>query len=255
MLFLTLPTLNKVFGFYHVCLVRDWGYIVKDQIELILKSGLYDRTYKIFVSCLGTVTQRKHLEKMLPPKFKIVFFNEDIKLAEIPIMQYMQDLSKTDKFILWYIHTKGVTSGARNSNIVHWRKVMEYFIIERYKKCLQTVSLSKCDACGVLAYDLSSRPSNLTPNGGHFFAGNFWWSKSKFIRTLPNITQIFNNDRGVHRRAVAEMLFTRRKGARFYSFFQKIINIYHDVYGFSLRRQDYVKTNHLIKIPFMIKFL
>ncbi len=86
MLKLPIPEIN---GFYHICMVKSWRKIVSEQIELIQASTLYDKTKKIYIGCLGHKNEKSFLEEMIKPltKIKIIFYNSNIKLAEIPTLQ------------------------------------------------------------------------------------------------------------------------------------------------------------------------
>lgn len=178
---------KKTLGFYHVCMINHWKNIVKDQVKLILDSGLYERTDKILVGCVGKDVD--DLRDLLPEKFEIRFHDENIQLYEIPTLQLLQDACVEDDFLLWYIHTKGAYSETKKSTVYLWRKIMEYFVIEKHEQCYQV--MDRCDACGIDLRHLAVHFHNAY--SGHFwvFIGNFWWSKSQYIRKLPNITQFW----------------------------------------------------------------
>jgi hypothetical protein len=57
---------------------------------------------------------------------------------------------------------------------------MEYFVIQRHEDCIR--ALVDHDACGV----------NLLSDGPFraFFAGNFWWARSAYIRRLPPLSSL-----------------------------------------------------------------
>lgn len=200
--------MEKVLGFYHVCMVNDWYNIVKEQVSLIIKSGLYEKTEKIFVGCLGVRENKTILQRLLPEKFEIIFYNVNIQLYEVPTLSYLQSLSKREDFYCWYIHTKGATSAVIYSekNITAWRHMMEYFIIENYEKCLLTLENPKCDACGVKVRCDSEYC---------YYGGNFWWSKSVYINKLPSILDKFEKSQS---RFSAESMLGWSATPRFYAF-------------------------------------
>jgi len=229
-----------IYGFYHVCLANNWTALVKEQIQLIMDSGLYEKTDKIFVSCVGM--GRKILQNMLPPKFQIALYNPDIRPAEVPLVRYIHELSKKEDFLCWYIHTKGVISGQGNWNVVLWRKVMEHFIIFKHQQCIDTISSPKCDVCGILIYDAWATPMRVTGKGGHFCAGNFWWSKSSYLRTLKSV--FLNGSRWE-----AEFWFARRPSTRFVSFYQLPYTSTRDFYTRPIAPRDYKNKMGGIRIP------
>src|SRR5215510_9535795 len=106
--------------------MNHWRDIVEDQLQLISKTGLYNKTNKILVGCVGPTNEKELLNKMLPEKYELVFHDEDIELAEIPTLQCLQDACQHDNFLVWYAHTKGVFSEYRPNHKPHvlkWRKM------------------------------------------------------------------------------------------------------------------------------------
>lgn len=177
-----------------------------------MESGLYDKTEKIFVGCVG----KQQSDLALPPKFEVVFHNDDIHFYEIPILKIMQDLSKQEDFLIWYIHTKGVTS---KESIISssWRKKMQYFIIERHMDCIKAVEQPNCDACGIEirnSFDKKLFDGKLRRH----FSGNFWWSKSSYVKNLPDVEQTWlTHDRN---RYVAEAFIGLAPKPRLYQMFK-----------------------------------
>lgn len=185
--------MSKILGFYHVCLLNHWKKIVGEQIELIEASGLYSKTDRIFIGCVGSQDEKVILEKLLPEKYQIVYHNTNVKLAEMPTLQCLQDTAQDNDFLVWYIHTKGVVSERNQSYVLRWRKIMEYFIIEKHEDCIKT--MVNCDACGIdlRLLGVNHFDDTMLYFFGWFWAyiGNFWWSKAAYIRKLPNLTQFW----------------------------------------------------------------
>lgn len=247
--------MRQILGFYHVCLVENWKNIVKSQVKRILKSGLYDKTDRIYTSCLG---QGKHeLRRILPPKFEILIHNPNIKLAEIPILQSMQNYAKNNEFFAWYIHTKGVISGRWNVHVNNWRTMMEYFIIDRHDRCLKIIQRPDCDACGIeVRTDCWDNLVHVKHKP--FFLGNFWWSKSEYLKILPNLTQKWH-ECGRCRHIAESFLGLLPKKARLFSFYNSNLNPYaHTVSHFDYQYNSYIYkliNGKLINLKTRIKAL
>jgi hypothetical protein len=74
-----------------------------------------------------------------------------------------------------YHHTKGVSWDKRSN--IKWRQAMQWYCIENWEKCIEY--LKDADACGAfLRIDKRWNPH---------FAGNFFWAKSEYLKTLPRI--------------------------------------------------------------------
>lgn len=200
-------------------MTNHWRRIVANQLDLILNFKLYDKTEKIFVACLGSLTDKTELRAMLPDKFDIVFHNTDMELCEIPILQYMQDMAKNDNFIAWYIHTKGVFSEKTNTVVSHWRAMMEYFVIERNEECINEILHNHCDACGIDVRYLRVAHQDHFKGRYWCFIGNFWWSKSTHVNSLPNLTNVWLNNK--KSRYTAEVFIGLGNWPRLCSFYNK----------------------------------
>lgn len=71
-----------------------------------------------------------------------------------------------------YFYNKGITrSGAAVAN---WKEVLNYYLVEKWPECVKLLETS--DVVGVK--DLVCMDYTVS--------GNFWWSKSSHIKTLPN---------------------------------------------------------------------
>ncbi len=223
----------KILGFYHICLINNWEALVSEQVNSILKSNLYVDTEKIIVGCLGPLSLKRKLQVILPKKFNVEFYDENINLFEIPTIRIMQIMAKQEKFYSWYIHTKGVFSKTlkKINTVEKWRKMMEHFVIDKYTKCLEMIKLDNCDACGTEAkyYGFPKIIENqlVYTNPTYHFSGNFWWSKSQYIKHLPDIQEKwieFNRSR-----YVAEAFIGMAPKPRLYSFLNSYNNLYDNV--------------------------
>ena len=165
--------------YYHVaCIDIDYQDIINEQIGLLIKTGLYDAADKIFYSHVGgnNVT--------LPPKFERIYRNKNFTVAELPIMDVILSHSKIRDFNCLYFHTKG--SGRNFSKLPKqvgndWRHYMQHFNIEFWEQNLKL--LEEYDTVGT---------SFLQGKGwyGSHYSGNFWWSKSDYIKTLSPVNEI-----------------------------------------------------------------
>lgn len=230
----------KILGFYHICMQNQWLSIVKEQVEIITKTKLYDATEEIFIGCLGSLEDKNILLKILPRKFKIIFYNKNIHLYEIPTLQYLQDLSKNQEFLAWYIHTKGIFSEKTTNkiNVTAWRRMMEYFIIKEWDKCVKIIRQSGCDACGI-EIRKTFKKLILPEKPRHHFSGNFWWSKSKYVRTLPNITECWNTNN--KNRFIAEAFIGMSPFPRLWSFYNSGADLYEVNIDKNLYENKYIK--------------
>ena len=123
------------------------------------------------------------------------------------MLEILQTISYSENFYCYYLHSKGVSKlnqRGRINPIKSWRNYMEYFIIDKYNNCIVELN-SGVDAVGVkLRPTPKGNPnntlmfwwgkSNISPIPKHF-SGNFWWSKSDYIKKLPDIKILSKYDR------------------------------------------------------------
>jgi hypothetical protein len=173
----------KNYIYMHICTIGDWENVIRKIFNIIKLSGLLEKVEEIRVSVLGDST--KILEILESPKVKIVFHSENTQLYERPILEILHNdaLNATEPFNVLYLHSKGV-SRVENKNITDWIDFMLFFLVEKHFDCLE--SLKIYDACGVNLSKITNNNSQLTFKNNYHFSGNFWWSKSDYIKTLPS---------------------------------------------------------------------
>lgn len=194
----------RTVAYYHVYLpdnVVAGTDLVLEQLKHIEDSGLLSNLDQIRVSC---VTQTDGRERIFTNLCKSYPGNWDIDLVKNPYSndremvenlessttvteeytykKLWNDALKEDLRIL-YFHTKGVTSYIRNlysfdvetyKTYYYWREFLNWGVLENWRKCVD--ALDQYDIAGV---NYQTEPSK-------HFSGNFWWTTSNHIRTLPD---------------------------------------------------------------------
>lgn len=188
----------KNYCVYHIYCVNDWKEVFIEQINLIKSSGLCDFIDKLFLS----INYNENIDvDFIVENLKYVNYEiiskTDKNEYEFPALKFIQNLANQENFNVLYLHTKGVSISKENMGFYHnsknfehlkncvndWRNYMEYFLIENYQDCL--TELKVYDACGV----------NLVDKPTKHFSGNFWWSKSEYIKKLFNLNLVDLNFR------------------------------------------------------------
>lgn len=190
---------NKIpiYIFSHNYLVNNWYEIVENQLKLLIESGLYENSNKITFGVYGNDEEFEKFNKLVyytdyEKKCNIVrHLSNDGELRTIHLLYQYAKECKENEFLL-YFHTKGVDSENRiniNKNAVRaWRTMMEYFTIERWRDAVD--KLKNYDIVGACYFKV------VEDRKFSIFAGNFWWTKSDYVKTLYDISEKFNlNDR------------------------------------------------------------
>lgn len=188
--------------FIHICMIENWKEIFEDQIKTIKKSGLYDRCEKIHLGILGNNIQNIPFDK----KFNILYYDSRTTLFEIHTINHIKtycDNLDYEIYIL-YIHTKGVRKAGNNSVIQSWRKMMEYFLIEQYKICIDNLNIYDTLGNNVVNMYCYNK-DEIAINNKHtlHYSGNFWWSKKSYIDKL-NYLQLDLTQNAINTRFRAE---------------------------------------------------
>ena len=160
-----------IYVFFHICCNNNWHSVVTKLYNQIKASGLYDKIDGIYCGVLGNPEQDNH-PMFLDPKIKILF-NENKDLFERFTLNSLIELSVKNDFYALYIHSKGIRFNGQNPCVEDWVDYMTYFNITQHEECLKRLEIF--DAVGV---NLWNHQGNL------HFSGNFWWSKSSYIRNL-----------------------------------------------------------------------
>lgn len=192
--------------YYHVYLtdnVSTWASIVMEQMTLMMNHDLLDEVDEIRINCISKNDERVNLFINLLNHFNIgnktrihlyenPFDNDQDMLnniesdktvtENITMRNIWNDCQNEDMHLL-YIHTKGITSVSnllmrgdtyRYSVYYHWRQFLNWSVIEKWKLCVDNLHFN--DICG----------TNYRETPAKHFSGSFWWSKSEYIRKLPD---------------------------------------------------------------------
>lgn len=236
---------NPILIFSHNYLVGEWETIVTEQLQLLLDTKLYQASTKIHycVFAYENNAYRKFINLVIQhdPLNKIQIIRHEENKFEFLTLKLLQDTIKQynkEAYVLYY-HTKGLTSVQNHykeidinqtisastilQNATNWRKCMEYFNIEKWPNCTQ--ALDVYDTVGTL-YVSNGHPWN------NFYSGNFWWTKTSYIKKLPDIN--VNCDARIE----AELWIGKTQHYWFNFFSNKGENVYLDNYDPKDYRDD-----------------
>lgn len=196
--------MTKKIVYYHVYLTDDystWAGILLEQMHHIQTSNLMSQIDEFRVTAITQNDLRKDsfaaICKTYEKKFDIEFvqnpyaddyamlanINNDETVTENYTYRKLWNDCQNEDMLLLYIHTKGITSvinhlkAGRTNDYVkyyHWRQFLNWGVLESWYRCVQ--SLEVYDVAGVNYYEKPAK----------HFSGNFWWSKSDYIKRLPN---------------------------------------------------------------------
>ena len=177
---------------YHIATVgNDWVHLTYKSYDKLIKSGiLFDKNLKgIKISYLGVEKNINILKSIWDhPLVEIINFGENVLLYEYPVMGYIKDLCDKEECNILYFHCKGMLH--KQGSITDWIDFLEYFVIEKYKYCLDklidydTVSCNYYPEADDPCYKHHPYPFTLLLK---HYSGNYWWSKSSNIKKLNRL--------------------------------------------------------------------
>lgn len=183
----------EIYGFYHVYCSGPWREMAAAQMSRLRGSGLLEVTRRLYVSCIPTEegdtgelmailgTGKAELIAVTPPPGRY----------EYPALRYARQLCADRDCLVYYFHTKGVSYypadgvcgrrlGKFLRNVTSWRGMMEWALFDKWRVAVNTLT-GGYDTYG--CYRLPPRPKKY-----YMYAGNFWWARGGYLRTLPEIT-------------------------------------------------------------------
>jgi len=162
-------SLNKIVIFYHMYQVNNWLEIFEDHVKLINDSDLINNIEFMHIGINGNQVYNSSDNKI------VSVINKNQELEEGSTLKSLYDFSiKNPGYKILYIHSKGVTNNSKP--VEYWRNYMNYFMIEKWKDCVEYLSEYDSVGCNYME----------NTNYGKYphYSGNFWWANSEYISKL-----------------------------------------------------------------------
>lgn len=167
---------EKIAIFYHVLQYGTWKEVYEEQIVRLQQSGLYDSCDYINVCVNGQIQMPFNLDK--------VNLSRNVEMrSEIDTLTKLYEFTnKNPEYKILYMNNLGVTwhDTKYYENKVQWRRYLEYFNIERWKKCVEL--LNENDCVGTEWYSYSVLAGNKVEKS--VYSGNFWWANASYVNRL-----------------------------------------------------------------------
>ena len=172
---------TNTYIYIHVCCINNWKDIFNKIVLDIKLSGLYNKIIKI--RCNILTESNEDLLFFIDDKIEIIGSSNNLNLFENSTINLLHEHALLEDFNVLYMHTKGVKHNNSNINVTDWVEYLSYFNIYKYNTCIN--ELVNYDAIGVNLQKHDDAPLH--------YSGNFWWSKSEYIRKLDKCKYINYN--------------------------------------------------------------
>jgi hypothetical protein len=186
------PLMAKLAVFYHTRL--DGGHpepldplqsfrLLGEVISDLVSSGLYDAAAHITFGVNSSEAKFQLTRSMAPPKVVLHHHSAELQ-SELPTLALLREwLPEKDDWYVLYLHAKGVRHP--HSPITHaWRRCMTRHTVHNWRSCVADLD-SGCDSVGAHWLTPQEYPERI--RAASYWGGNFWWAKSSFLRTLPEL--------------------------------------------------------------------
>ena len=178
-----LKTKQEIQIFYHVGMLGSWYSIFTEQMKDLRRSGLLD-VADFHVCCVGT---EKDFRRVLRHCDNALLIDDDIRAYEFPTLALLHDAAqKKDTGKILYIHTKGASRNGKKAILCQsWRRYMMNACVQKWDSCVSALDYGY-DLAGADWTEMvgNGRKWSEDTDGFGYFAGNFWWAKNEFIKTL-----------------------------------------------------------------------
>jgi hypothetical protein len=152
--------------------------LMSEQLSRLSESGLMDIADRVFLCTNGNPDNFLPAQAVLSDYRHVKFYHTSNRtdLWEYPTLDLLkrncQAVGEDEEFNILYFHLKGL-SRLGDQRVTDWRKFMEYWMIDRWEDCANKLNEG---------YDLIG--TNMIEQPWLHSSGNFWWSKSEYVRTL-----------------------------------------------------------------------
>ena len=166
---------RPIYGVYFICCMGNYLEVIEEQLLLLVQSGLYDKTKKIYCFiCLYNPKDKKLHELFYHFYSKIEFFSTPLNLYEKFAINSYKSKIKDSSYYIYYFHTKGV-SKPKDSHWAKRRQILNFYTLTKFELSLKLLQFY--DVVGVTLFQYPKI----------HFSGNFWWSKSDNLYMLGNV--------------------------------------------------------------------
>jgi hypothetical protein len=169
--------------------IEYWHMMYEDQMRSLATSGLLSACEFIHIGINGELVPE------WTPKANVVLHpRSEWSMGETATLKAIRDFCSKEEsqdYKILYIHQKGLKD-ITNLASRHWRLMMEYFTIHRWKDCVEHLDEYDCVGVNWLTDTFVGRKPH--------FSGNFWWATARHINTLdhsylenqPNLSPLIN---------------------------------------------------------------
>ncbi len=173
-------------SYYHVYAVNDWPRIVHAHLDALEESGLGSQLSGFFLGVVGRPAERRRVLHEVSARVPVKVVAEADQGWEQVTLNALWRAPKAPRGAVLYAHTKGVSKSPPSDLREAWRRSMTQAVVIGWRRCVDLLQDHDLVGCHWLTPERWSH----VPNFGDkpYFAGNFWWATTDWLRGLPKPT-------------------------------------------------------------------
>lgn len=155
--------------------------IVESQMRNFVNSGLFANCNLFSVGINGGEESRALAADLIPGDAMVTFHGLHYQNELGTLLLVEQFARENPDWYILYFHSKGATRPTGDEIRANWRECMMRNLVKNWSSCVGALDRG---------YDMAGchwMTGDKTPPGQSIFAGNFWWAKSNFLATLPEL--------------------------------------------------------------------
>jgi hypothetical protein len=165
----------RIYGVYFVCCYGNYISVIKEQLSILVRSGLYMKTSQLYIFiCMFNDENKNELIKLFSyfdVDKKITLITTDKNLYEkFAINMYKKYIQDDSPYYFYYFHTKAVSR--IEDKYVAIRKILNFYVLSKPDININLLNYYDAVGCSLSAYPKIH------------FSGNFWWAKSDYTAKL-----------------------------------------------------------------------
>lgn len=154
--------------------------VVSEQMELLRTSGLLERADEFWVGINGAEESQMWADYIIPEKAVKVYHGLQCRNELRTLMLLQEVMAGRRGWAALYFHAKGFSHSIDDQLSYNWRQCMMYNLVQNWEVCVESLTQGfESVGCHWKTGQCDGTQS--------LWGGNFFWSKSEFINTLPAI--------------------------------------------------------------------
>lgn len=168
--------MNKIKIFMHLNDLPGAHELMSEQLTRLSEHDLLDTADTVFMCTNGNELNFIEAQNVLAEYRNVRFIHTSNRtdLWEYPTLDLVKRncIAADEEYNIFYFHLKGL-SRLGDGRVTDWRHFMEYWMIDHWRDCVEKLESG---------YDLVG--TNIIEQPWLHSSGNFWWSKSSYIKKL-----------------------------------------------------------------------